>query len=246
MGQRIAPADSSCLWLPARAQMCRLARVLAPLPLPGNQHFLAMSDVLHLTFVEGCVCMLKYHPLMAVSAITAQPNCSGPLRCPDLLAGRSLISAALLLQVAWSLYQAARRSNAPAAPPVMQPTYMCPAAGGPLHRPRARAAGAPRILRFRHLPRCAGKAVCHRTCRQHSVCNTSNPLPRHRRRMRGAHMPSTYTGQPASTKCCHPFVSLTPCPICPTVQMCLWHSSCSTPRSPTVCTSPAAPPRTMR
>jgi acyl-CoA reductase-like NAD-dependent aldehyde dehydrogenase len=31
----------------------------------GNQHFLALSDVLHLAFVEGCVCMLKYHPLMA-------------------------------------------------------------------------------------------------------------------------------------------------------------------------------------
>lgn len=43
-----------------------------------------MSDVLHLTFVEGCVCMLKYHPLMAVSASTAQPTCSGPLMCPDL------------------------------------------------------------------------------------------------------------------------------------------------------------------
>lgn len=34
----------------------------------GNQSFLALSDVLHLTFVEGFVCMLKYHPIQEVRA----------------------------------------------------------------------------------------------------------------------------------------------------------------------------------
>lgn len=30
----------------------------------GNQHHLAVSDVLHMAFTEGCVVLLKYHPLM--------------------------------------------------------------------------------------------------------------------------------------------------------------------------------------
>ncbi|KAL4443037.1 hypothetical protein ABPG77_008528 [Micractinium sp. CCAP 211/92] len=38
----------------------RLAVVLGA----GNQHFLALSDALHMAFVEGCVVLLKYHPIM--------------------------------------------------------------------------------------------------------------------------------------------------------------------------------------
>lgn len=34
----------------------------------GNQHFLALSDVLHMAFVEGTVVMLKYHPIMQPAA----------------------------------------------------------------------------------------------------------------------------------------------------------------------------------
>lgn len=56
--QQHALVDLTCLLLLLAHAHC---------PAAGNQHFLALSDVLHLTFVDGCVCMLKYHPLMAVS-----------------------------------------------------------------------------------------------------------------------------------------------------------------------------------
>jgi hypothetical protein len=35
----------------------------------GNQHHLALSDVLHMAIVEGCVVYLKYHPIMKASTL---------------------------------------------------------------------------------------------------------------------------------------------------------------------------------
>ena len=72
----VAPVSGCCPSFDAHAAMGAAptrcpAPALASLPLfQGNQHFLALSDVLHTTFVEGCVCMLKYHPIMAVRHFT--------------------------------------------------------------------------------------------------------------------------------------------------------------------------------
>lgn len=69
----------------------------------GNQHFLAMSDVLHLTFVEGCVCMLKYHPLMApvapyidrVLEPLARRGFYASATCPDVSVAQQLLYSPL-------------------------------------------------------------------------------------------------------------------------------------------------------
>ena len=37
----------------------------------GNQSFLGLLDSLHMAFAEGCVVMLKYHPIMKVGGAAA-------------------------------------------------------------------------------------------------------------------------------------------------------------------------------
>lgn len=58
------PQCPACQFRSHTASPC--TRRCCPSPCAGNQHFLALSDVLHMVFVEGCVVILKYHPIMAV------------------------------------------------------------------------------------------------------------------------------------------------------------------------------------
>lgn len=81
---------------PHRYAHCTLPAAAAVYHLAGNQHHLALSDALHMAFVEGCVVMLKYHPIMKVgggSMLVLTPNTVLVLFAEQGRAGRRIAIA---------------------------------------------------------------------------------------------------------------------------------------------------------